>query len=106
MSHVYRCLNERKHDIDQEYYSLIEDFKKYINISKLRDEAIRTFYQKLSQIPLTLPEYNADDLRLKIERTIPDVIFFNLLINFMKRFPLIFCFFLPIKVSSLQNGLS
>jgi hypothetical protein len=74
MSRVYLLLNERIHNIEEKHHSLIEDFKKYIHISKLRDEAIRNFYQKLSKVPLSLPEYNADDLRLKTEHTIPDVI--------------------------------
>ena len=60
--------------IDQEYHSLIEDFEKYIQILKLRDESIRNFHKTLSKVALSLPEYNADDLRHDIEHTIPDVI--------------------------------
>ena len=46
---------EKKH---QEYHSLIEDFEKYLDIPKLRDDAIRNFHKKLSKVALSLPGYN------------------------------------------------
>ena len=82
---VHELLNERKQSIDQKYHSLIKDFEKYIDIPRLRDEAIRYFYQKLSKVSLSLPEYNVDDLRLKMEHLIPDVIFSNFLTIFYEK---------------------
>jgi hypothetical protein len=96
MLDAYDLLDKSKKIIDQEYHSLIEDFEKYIHISRLRDESIRNFHKTLSKVALSLPEYNADDLRLKTERIIPDVIFFNFFINFMKKLLLIFRLFLYI----------
>jgi hypothetical protein len=78
---VYTILNERKQNVNQEYHSLIEDFKKFINISKLRDEAIGDFYKKLSQNPPALSEFNSHILRHEMEHEIPEVIFFNFLIK-------------------------
>jgi hypothetical protein len=96
MLDAYDLLDKWKKSIDQKYHSLIEDFEKYINISKLRDDAIRNFHKTLSKVALSLPEYNADDLRLKMERIIPEVIFFNFFINLMKKLLLIFRLFLYI----------
>jgi hypothetical protein len=76
MLRVHGLLTERKQSIDQKYHSLIKDFEKYIFIPSSRDEAIRNLFIKLSKVALYLPEFNADDLRLKTERIIPDVIFF------------------------------
>jgi hypothetical protein len=90
---VYTILNERKQNVDQEYHSLIEDFKKYINISKLRDEAIENFYKKLSQNPPALSEFNANFLRHEMEHKIPEVIFYKFRKNFTKKPLLTFCLF-------------
>ena len=55
MLDAYDLLDKWKKSIDQEYHSLIEDFEKYINISKLRDDAIRNFHKTLSKVALSLP---------------------------------------------------
>jgi hypothetical protein len=92
MMNAYDCLIKRKQDVDQEYHSLIEDFKKYINITDVIYQAIRNFLKKISKVNLSLPEFNAENLTHKMY-LIPDVIFCKFLKNFIKKFLLIFCLF-------------
>jgi ATP-dependent protease HslVU (ClpYQ) ATPase subunit len=93
MKGVYRLLSDLKQSVDQKYHNLIEDFEIYIDIPKLRDDAIRNLSKKLKKVAISLPEFNAEQLRHKMEYIIPEVIFFIFLIDFSKKFPLTFCLF-------------